>query len=165
MKAGRILIPLDGSKTAEAAIPEAVAIARGRPCTFVLLCVAEARILPGADVVGDWVEAVREAEAYLAAVKKRLVAEGIGPIETRVWQGPAALAIIEAAQRHHADLIAMTSHGRSGISRLVFGSVAEAVLRGCRVPILLIRPRGAPVAPPADADAHKPVEASSRPPA
>ena len=74
MKAGRILIPLDGSKTAEAAIPEAVAMARGRPCTFVLLCVAEAKILPGADVVGDWVEAVREAEAYLAAVKKRLVA-------------------------------------------------------------------------------------------
>jgi len=52
MKAGRILIPLDGSKTAEAAIPEAVAMARGRPCTFVLLCVAEAKILPGADVVG-----------------------------------------------------------------------------------------------------------------
>ncbi len=163
MNVGRILIPLDGSRTAEAAIPEAVEMARGRPCTFVLLSVAEARILPGADVIGDWVQAVREAEAYLADVKKRLVAEGIGPVETHVWQGPAASAIVDAARRHHADLIVMTSHGRSGISRLVFGSVAEGVLRGCRVPVLLIRPVGAPVAPPADAGGGKPVEASSRP--
>ncbi len=163
MNARRILIPLDGSKNAEAAIPEAVEMGRGAPSTFVLLRVAQARILPGADVIGDWVEAVREAEAYLDTVKRQLVMKGIGPIETRVWQGAAAPAIIDAAQTHHADLIVMTSHGRSGISRLVFGSVAEAVLRGSRVPILLIRPTGAPVAPPADAGDHKPIEASSRP--
>ena len=161
MNARRILIPLDGSKIAEAAIPEAVEMARGVPCTFVLLRVAHARILPGADVVGDWVEAVHEAEEYLATLKKELVAEGIGPIETRVWQGAAAPAIIDAARRHHAELIVMTSHGRSGISRLVFGSVAEAVLRGSRVPILLIRPTGAPVAPPAEGE-RKPVEAFFR---
>src|SRR4026209_2942027 len=58
MKAGRILIPLDGSKTAEAAIPEAVAMARGRPCIFVLLCVAEAKTPPGAELVGGWFEGV-----------------------------------------------------------------------------------------------------------
>jgi nucleotide-binding universal stress UspA family protein len=157
------LIPLDGSKTAEAAIPEAVEMARGAPAMFVLVRVAPARILPGADVIGDWVEAVREAEAYLAALEKELVALGIGPIETHVWQGAAAPAIVDAARMHHADLIVMTSHGRSGVSRLVFGSVAEAVLRGSRVPILLIRPTGAPVAPPADGDGRKPTEASSRP--
>ena len=163
MNARRILIPLDGSKTAEAAIPEAVDMGRGAPCTFVLLRVAAARVLPGADVIGDWVEAVREAEAYLDSLKRQLVSEGIGPIEARVWQGAAAPAIIAAAQTHHADLIVMTSHGRSGISRFVFGSVAEAVLRGSRVPILLVRPTGAPVARPADTGGHGPVEASSRP--
>ncbi|HEX6081426.1 MAG TPA: universal stress protein [Methylomirabilota bacterium] len=163
MNVRRILIPLDGSKTAESAIPEAVDIVRGRACTFVLLRVAQARILPGADVIGDWVESVREAEHYLATVKKDLEKEGIGPVEARVWQGAAAPAIIDAAQSHHADLIVMTSHGRSGISRLVFGSVAEAVLRGSRVPILLIRPTGAPVTPPADQGRGKPVEAPSRP--
>lgn len=163
MNARRILIPLDGSKTAEAAIPEAVQMARGGPSMLVLVRVAQARILPGADVIGDWVESVREAEAYLAALEKELVTLGIGPIETHVWQGAAAPAIVDAARTHHADLIVMTSHGRSGVSRLVFGSVAEVVLRGSRVPILLIRPPGAPVAPPADRDGRKPTEASSRP--
>ena len=152
--ARRILIPLDGSKIAEAAIPEAVEMVHGRPCTFLLLRVAPARILPGADVVGDWVEAVREAEHYLAGVRKELEKEGIGPIETHVWQGAAAPAIIDAARMLKADLIVMTSHGRSGIARLVFGSVAETLLRGSRLPILLVRPTGAPIEQPAGGDAR-----------
>lgn len=145
MNARRILIPLDGSKTAEAAIPEAVQMARGGPYTLLLLRVANARILPGADVVGDWVEAVREAEHYLASVRTDLEKESVGPIETYVWQGPAASAIIEMARLHEADLIVMTSHGRSGIARLILGSIAEAVIRGSRLPILLVRPTGAPI--------------------
>ena len=145
MNARRILIPLDGSKTAEAAIPEAVQMARGGPYTLLLLRVAHARVLPGADVVGDWVEAVREAENYLASVRRDLEKERVGPIETCVWQGLAAPAIIDMAQVHKADLIVMTSHGRSGIARLILGSVAEAVIRGSRLPILLVRPPGAPI--------------------
>jgi nucleotide-binding universal stress UspA family protein len=145
MNTRRILVPLDGSKTAEAAIPEAVQMARGGPYTLLLLRVAHARILPGADVVGDWVEAVREAEYYLACVRKDLEKQRVGPIETYVWQGPAAPAIIDMAREHKADLIVMTSHGRSGIARLVLGSVAEAVIRGSRFPILLVRPTGAPI--------------------
>jgi nucleotide-binding universal stress UspA family protein len=149
MNARRILIPLDGSKLAEAAIPEAVEMARGGPYTLLLLRVASARILPGADVVGDWVEAVREAEHYLAGVRKELEKERVGPIETYVWQGPAAAAIIDMARAHQADLIVMTSHGRGGIARLVLGSVAEAVVRGSRLPVLLVRPTGAPIERPA----------------
>ena len=159
MKPRRILIPLDGSKTAEAAIPEAVQMARGSPYTLLLLRVAHARILPGADVVGDWVEAVREAEHYLAGVRKGLEKEGIGPIETHVWQGAAAPAITDAARVHKADLIVMTSHGRSGIARVVFGSVAEAVLRGCRLPILLVRPPGAPIEQPVGGGDARPATA------
>lgn len=149
MNTRRILIPLDGSETAEAAIPEAVEMAHGGPCTFLLLRVAHARVLPGADVVGDWVEATREAEYYLARVKRDLEKKRIGPIETLVWQGAPAPAIVDAARVNRADLIVMTSHGRSGIGRLIFGSVAEAVLRGSRLPILLVRPAGAPVERPA----------------
>jgi nucleotide-binding universal stress UspA family protein len=161
MNPRRILIPLDGSKTAETAIPEAVQMALGGPYTLLLLRVAHARILPGADVVGDWVEAVREAEHYLASVRKDLEKKRIGPIETYVWQGPAAPAIIDMARVHKADLIVMTSHGRSGIARVALGSVAEAVIRGSRLPILLVRPTGAPIEQPAGYSTVGPAETPS----
>jgi nucleotide-binding universal stress UspA family protein len=160
MNARRILIPLDGSAMAEAAIPEAVQMARGGPYTLMLVRVASARILPGADVVGDWVEAVHEAEQYLASVRREMEKERVGPIETYVWQGPAAPAILDMARVHEADLIVMTSHGRSGIARLILGSVAEAVIRGSRVPILLVRPTGAPIEQPVGEDAVGPAERS-----
>jgi nucleotide-binding universal stress UspA family protein len=61
------------------------------------------------------------------------------------WYGPAVEAIVEAARYRHADLIVMSSHGRSGVARLVVGSVTERVLRATTVPILVIRPDGAPI--------------------
>ena len=152
MKATRILVPLDGSKIAEAAIPEAAGMARGGECTLVLLHAAQARIPPGADVSGDQVEALGEGERYLAGVKAYLAKEGIA-VETHVWIGPPAPAIVECARANKADLIVMTTHGRSGLGRLVFGSVAESVLRGTPLPILLVRPAGAPVqVPPGHAE-------------
>jgi nucleotide-binding universal stress UspA family protein len=66
-------------------------------------------------------------------------------VETHVWYGPAAPAIIEAARVYKVDLIVMSTHGRTGFGRLVWGSVAESVLRGTTVPILLLRPSEAPV--------------------
>jgi nucleotide-binding universal stress UspA family protein len=60
----------------------------------------------------------------------------------------AASTIVETAERDKVDLIIMSSHGRSGLGRLIFGSVAESVLRGTRIPILLVRDTGAPVSPP-----------------
>jgi nucleotide-binding universal stress UspA family protein len=65
-----------------------------------------------------------------------------------VWYGPATAAIVEAAATSQADLIVMSTHGRSGIGRLLLGSVAESVLRATHTPILLLRPEGAPVATP-----------------
>jgi hypothetical protein len=62
------------------------------------------------------------------------------------------------ARVHKADLIVMTSHGRSGIARLVLGSVAEAVIRGSRLPILLVRPTGAPIEQPAGDGAIGPAD-------
>ena len=95
-----------------------------------------------ADVAGVNVNTVR-------SVYARLEEQGVRRTETHVWYGPAAAAIVDAARVHGADAIVMSTHGRSGLGRLVFGSVAEAVLRGTTLPILLIRPGGAPLDPPA----------------
>jgi nucleotide-binding universal stress UspA family protein len=146
MRAERILVPLDGSPLAEAALPAAVEFAQGSPgTTLVLLRAAEAARMPGVDPTEAQVTAVREAEEYLQAVSTRLVRQGVKPVKTSVWYGPPAPAIVEAARVTRADLIVMCSHGRSGLGRLILGSVAESVLRGTRTPILMLRPGEAPV--------------------
>jgi nucleotide-binding universal stress UspA family protein len=86
-----------------------------------------------------------EAEAYLGQLAARLSDKGLEHVETSVWYGPAGPAIVDAAESGKADLIVMSSHGRSGLGRLVFGCVAEDVLRGTRIPILIVREPGAPV--------------------
>jgi nucleotide-binding universal stress UspA family protein len=145
MKLGKILVPLDGSMLAEAALPTAVGLASKYGATISLLRGAEAFALPGADTVEAQVTAVREAEDYLAAVVRRLADKGIGRVETHVWYGPAAAAIVEAAAVQKADLIVMSTHGRSGLGRLVLGSVTESVVRGTTVPILIVRADRAPL--------------------
>jgi nucleotide-binding universal stress UspA family protein len=62
-------------------------------------------------------------------------------VETSVWSGPAAATIIKAAQTYGADMIVMTTHGRSGREREMFGSVADSVLRNAPMPVLVLRPR------------------------
>ncbi len=148
MKLDRMLVPLDGSKLAEQALTKALDIAEGDKPTLVLLRAAEASTWPGADRTDEQVRVVREAEEYLDGVKAALARKGIRKVETSVWYGPPASAIVEAARVTKADLVVMTTHGRSGLGRLILGSVAEAVLRGTSTPILLLRADGAPVEPP-----------------
>jgi nucleotide-binding universal stress UspA family protein len=140
-----ILVPLDGSVVAEAALKPAVEVARATRAKLVLLRAAQAHTLPMADPIEAQVDVMREAQEYLAAARARVLAAGVGDVEMSAWYGPAVEAIVEAARYRHADIIVMSSHGRSGVSRLVLGSVAESVLRATTVPILLIRPEGAPV--------------------
>src|SRR3990172_2203977 len=102
MKVEKILVPLDGSTLAEAAMWKAAEMANGG--TVSLLRAAEAHTLPGADPVDAQVTAVREAEEYLASAAKRLQAGGVKNVETHVSYGPAAAAIVQAAQGQKADL-------------------------------------------------------------
>jgi nucleotide-binding universal stress UspA family protein len=145
MKLDKILVPLDGSMLAETALPAACGIATKDGAAISLLRAAETMKLPGTDTIEAQVKAVQEAEEYLAGVVKRLKAKGIDRVETHVWYGPAAASIVEAAAVQKIDLIVMSTHGHSGLGRLVFGSVAESVLRGTRVPILIVRGEHAPV--------------------
>lgn len=150
MKLGKILVPLDGSALAEAALWKAVEL--GTPNTMlVLLRAAEAYRMPGGDPIQAQITAVREAEEYLKGVAAKARETGIEHVETHVWYGPPAAAIVEAAQAQKVDLIVMSSHGRSGFGRLILGSVTESVLRGTRTPILVLRPDGAPLESPSDA--------------
>lgn len=147
MKINKLLVPLDGSPLAEHALAKALEVAEGEP-TFLLLRAAEASTWPGTDPTDEQIRVVREAERYLDDVKQTLAARGVRHVETSVWYGPPAAAIVEAAAAGKADLIVMTTHGRSGLGRLILGSVAEAVLRGTATPILLLRADGAPLQPP-----------------
>jgi nucleotide-binding universal stress UspA family protein len=90
-------------------------------------------------VVVEDVEARQiDAEEYLAPLAVELRNKGVR-VETRVRRGQPADEIIAAARATGADLIAMSTHGRSGLGRLVFGSVAEAVLRQAGIPVFLLR--------------------------
>jgi len=91
-----------------------------------------------------------QVEATLLPVAKRFC-DGGAFTRVAVAFGRPAEQIVEFAEQQRMDLIALSTHGRSGLSRLVFGSVAEKVLRGTHLPILLVRPEGVggPAFPPA----------------
>lgn len=144
----RILVPLDGSDLAEAALETAIDILTEHPATTLLLLrAAESIRVSGGDPRVDKDHAIREAECYLSGVAAGLRECGITRVRTTVWYGPAAPTIVEAAAVEKADLIILTSHGRGGIGRLIFGSVAESVLHGTRIPILLVRDVTSPLLP------------------
>ena len=145
MKVDTILVPLDGSTLAEAALAAAEEVARDSGARLVLLRVAQAHTRPWADPTEAEIAVVREAESYLDDVKRQLESREVKNIDTCVWYGDAARSIVEAAAARHAGLIVMSTHGRTGLGRLVLGSVAEAVIRGTTTPILLVRDSTAPV--------------------
>jgi nucleotide-binding universal stress UspA family protein len=134
-----VLVPLDGSRLAEGALDAATGFGRAG-ATLVLLRATEAHGTAFTDAAEAQVSAVREAEGYLDSVAARVRRAGVARVETSVWYGPPVEAIADAAQLRKTDLIVMSTHGRSGLGRLVLGSVAESVLRATSTPILLLRP-------------------------
>jgi nucleotide-binding universal stress UspA family protein len=140
----KMLVPLDGSELAECVLPHVKAIATGcNVAAVVLLQVVEpppARGTEGIIDYGDWQDAnMKIAREYLARVQSQLILEGL-KVESQVLEGMAAEAVATFAKGSGVDLIAIATHGRSGISRWVFGSVADRVLRSSGVPVLMVRP-------------------------
>lgn len=140
----RILVPLDGSKRAEAILPHVEDLARRYGAEVILLHVVEPvpfSVGPeGAYIVlrEELERRTEQGEMYLSGLEDEYRDKGI-EIRTRVVHGSSVEAITEAAERESADLVAMASHGRTGLRRVFYGSVAAGVLNRIDRPLLLIR--------------------------
>jgi nucleotide-binding universal stress UspA family protein len=140
----RILVPLDGSALAEGALRHAEALAAHFGAHLVLIRVpvlptyAYASTELAYSIEAELDAAAGEAAAYLADLAGRLAQRGLSAESVVEW-GPVAETIIDYAQGHGVDLIVMSTHGRSGLGRWVYGSVADKVLRAAGVPVLLVR--------------------------
>ena len=133
-----ILVPLDGSKLAENILAEVEELALLLNARLNLIYVSKAHVLPGVDPTNAQVRVVDKAKEYLGNIKEQLFAKNI-EIEIHTPYGSPAAKIIEVSRLHDIDLIAMSTHGRSGIGRWLLGSVAEKVVRHSDIPVLLLR--------------------------
>lgn len=150
----RILVPLDGSRFAEAALPAAVTLARRSPGEIRLLSVHE--LLP-AYAVSDLDEAARIwAEGYVGEVEGRVSPRVGGCVSTAVREGAVVDGIKREAESWHADLIVMATHGRGAVSRAWLGSVADGTLRHAHRPVLMVRPEEPRHEPDLDAEMKVP---------
>jgi nucleotide-binding universal stress UspA family protein len=159
----KILIPLDGSKLAECALPYAEELAKGCVTEEIILVSAteqvrgrtqapEARELyhssdkpgfygAGSEVTVTFGKKQKQAQRYLGRIAKGLEAKGFD-VRTEVLSWPPAESITSYAEHSGADIIVMSSHGRSGPNRWAYGSVADKVLRSSCIPVLLVRAPG-----------------------
>lgn len=152
----RILVPLDGSSLAEGILPAALALAKLFDAEVHLLRIVPVTHPSYYNLEGGsfhvQVEALlkemeeaqdklrHEAAAYLERIAERIRADALRAQTHVAIESHVAQAILDFAAGHAADLIALETHGRGGLTRLVLGSVADKVLRGASVPVLLQRP-------------------------
>ncbi len=141
----KILVPLDGSKLAEGVLPHAKALAYSEGAELVLLTVAANPTLdfvfsdPGLAQRSEEEQETRS-KKYMVDVESQLKAAGF-KVSTLLRIGSVADTILSVADDMQVDLIAMSTHGRTGAARWLLGSVADRVVRHSKVPVLLIRPR------------------------
>ena len=160
----RIVVPLDGSIRAERAIPVAARIARASGGSLVLLRVVSAATEYWPNMVAEptmrqvAIDAdLAEAEKYLSEVATRTKLDNV-PTETVALYGSTASTILDVAHSSRADLIVLCSHGYTGMTRWVLGSVAEKVARHADMPVLILR-EGGPVPAGPHPDAVRPLRA------
>jgi nucleotide-binding universal stress UspA family protein len=145
----RVLIPLDGSALSEQILGPALALDGLAQAEYTLLRVAEPFVLTSYAPLAQinrldeqlTQEGLSEARAYVKRVAERLCVEGRTIHARALLAEQPAAAILDEAHRQEADLIAMTTHGHSGLARLLLGSVADKVLRGATLPMLIARPQ------------------------
>ena len=140
----RVLVPLDGSKVAEQVLPVVTAIVQALECEMILFRVPVG--YTSGPFTGPWhlsqdsifETADQNAQAYLQRLANHLEEQGTA-VSTATWTGLVAECIIDYAKINDVDLIALCTHGRTGVARWVLGSVADRVLRATDKPILLVR--------------------------
>jgi nucleotide-binding universal stress UspA family protein len=143
-----ILIPMDGSEFSEQVLEYAIALGRLGDARYTLVQVVQPPIvMPPAEIAGvvppplrDLRELRAQADQYLEELAEGMRKEGLTVDTVVVTQQQAALGILDESLECDADLIAMATHGRGGWQRVALGSVADKVLRGSSVPMLLLRP-------------------------
>ncbi len=140
----KILVPLDGSALAERALPHAEEIAKGTGAELILMQVIG---IPLADVpeAGPAEEEktfegeIASARTYLESIGDRLRPAGLS-VRSIVARGDADEQILGFAHRENVDILVMSTHGRSGLSKLVMGSVAQKVMLTTKRPVMLVKP-------------------------
>ena len=120
-----IIVPLDGSGLAEQSLSQATDLAKAMKLNVILV-----RVETDGEEVCD---------KYLHEIGEKLAAEGVASVEKRVLHGHAAVSIVDLAHDTDKSLVAMTTHGRSGIGRWVLGSVTDRVVRYSGDPVLVTR--------------------------
>ncbi|AII59851.1 MAG: universal stress protein [Dehalococcoides mccartyi] len=139
----KILVPLDGSKVAEGVLPHAKALAFSEGSQILLINVVSNPAMEfafsdpaiAAISVNEQVDTGKE---YMASIGNKLKSEGYD-VRVLLREGGAAEVILKTAEEEKVDVIAMSTHGRSGAARWLLGSVAERVVRHSNIPIMLIR--------------------------
>lgn len=146
IRLSNLIVPLDGSKVAEQILPHAVAVTKALAQKVVLV-----RVTPSPSdyyrymeyPVGRYQDFSKEVDEggqkYLQAIAATLTQQGIDRIEHRLMHGQPAAAVVDVVKEVPESLVAMTTHGRSGVGRWVLGSVADRVVRHTGAPVLLIR--------------------------
>ena len=145
----KILVPLDGSELAECVLPHVEAIARGcQVKSMVFIRVVEPFHQPAGDYVFDAEEMQRidaqqklAADDYLKKVLSKMDQSGPA-VKTEAIFGRPAEILADYAAKNQFDLIVIATHGRSGVSRWIWGSVADRILRSACVPVLMVRAPG-----------------------
>lgn len=140
----QILVPLDGSELAEAVLPAVERLARAMGSRLTLAHVSpEARLgMETSRLFEAQRHSIERIEAYLAGQAERLMAAGI-PTDIEFLASPGvAGALVERLERGDIDLVALTTHGRGGLKRWAFGSVADKLIRHAPTPVLVVRNQG-----------------------
>ncbi len=145
----KIMVPLDGSDLAECVLPHLTALAEGgKVKNIIFVRVVEPFHQPTGDFIIDQSQIAkienehkRDAEAYLKKVVSREKYAGVN-VQSQMLFGRVSEQLADFAEKNGVDLIVIATHGRSGVSRWVWGSVADRMLRSSCVPVLMVRAPG-----------------------
>jgi nucleotide-binding universal stress UspA family protein len=153
----KILVATDFSDTAKAAVDYAASLAAEVGARVVVAHVASVPVIAIPDALfvsaAETVELMRELETALATIKRHVEGRGVGSVEIELAEGTAWSELIRIAKQRACDLIIVGTHGRTGLTHLLLGSVAEKVVRNSPVSVLTVRGEAAisalaePIAP------------------